>query len=91
MSLKSLIGQSIMAKVPALSEGPFSILKLLGVEHGGIWVESQEFINRTLGYIGVAAAAPESPVLFLPYHQIQFLLTLDSPALSETSLGQDGA
>ncbi len=85
--LDKLIGQTIYAVVPLLHETEIQQLKLHDVEWGGLWVESQAFINAMLSKLG-AQAAPRTPLFFLPYHQIKFAISpVDSPALSEKSFG----
>ena len=85
--LDKLIGQTIYAVVPLLHETEIQQLKLHDVEWGGLWVESQRFINAMLGKFGVQAA-PRTALLFLPYHEIKFAIhSADSPALSEKSFG----
>ena len=87
MQLSDFIGDSIFIVVPMIHKTELKEVKLVGVEAGGIWIESQEAINVILQSSG-ASAARNTPVLFLPYHQISLALTV-RPGLSldETAFG----
>jgi hypothetical protein len=62
-------------------------VKLLGVESGGIWVESQEVINAILSDANTPTA-PKTPVVFLPYHRLSLVLSsIDVPSLNEKAFG----
>ena len=85
--LHDMIGGIIHGMVPMLSKSEIIKLKLYAVDAGGIWVESQDFVNSLLASMNLSAI-PKTPVFFLPYHQITFLVSMeDAPALSEKSFG----
>jgi hypothetical protein len=91
MRLHQMIGDTILAVAPCLdpligTQGPHK-LKLLSVDVGGVWVESQVFIERVLNLFSQPDAT-NSPIFFLPFSSITYLTLLhDSPALSERALG----
>jgi hypothetical protein len=62
-------------------------VKLVGVEAGGLWIQSQELTTMLLRSSGVATH-PKTPVIFVPYHQI-FLAaaSTDEVALDEKAFG----
>jgi hypothetical protein len=82
MQLSDYIGQEIMLLIPYI-EDHYQIVKLLGVEAGGIWIESQEMINKTYSAVG-KVDSERTPVFFFPYHQIEFgLVAKPGLALNE--------
>jgi hypothetical protein len=88
--LEQMIGESFVAIVPFIDKNRILSFKLLGVEFGGLWVESQDATNMMLGKLNLQAA-PKTAVLFIPYHQIVVgFSSIDSPALSEESFGMTG-
>lgn len=84
--LSDLVGQTIHALVPSIDPQVIQPLKLHGVEVGGIWVESQKVNNLVLSIAGQTISR-KTGILFLPYHQISFVLgTLDVPSVSDKAL-----
>jgi hypothetical protein len=82
-SLKDFVGKTIFALIPFIHGEIVQVLKLHGVEPGGIWVESQTLTDLLLARVG-RTAAPKTAIFFLPYQQIVFVLgSLDVPSLSE--------
>ena len=62
-------------------------LKLHGVEAGGLWVESQKFIDEILTERGFASA-PKTLVIFFPFHQIDYVFgAVESIALADRAFG----
>lgn len=62
-------------------------VKLVGIEYGGIWIESQEIVNSLLATSGVATH-DKTPVVFLPYGQLALVLaSKDEVALNEKAFG----
>jgi hypothetical protein len=51
-SLNELVGKTIIALVPFINRQRIQVLRLHGVEAGGIWVESQTLIDRLLARAG---------------------------------------
>jgi hypothetical protein len=69
ISLAKLVGTNILAKIPAFKGNAFVTLKLIAVETGGIWVESQDFMEEM--FSGTPhTMTPNTFVLFLPFAQI---------------------
>jgi len=62
--LQKMIGQTIVASVPAIDRIKLQKLILHGVESGGLWVESQTMTNALLARVGVASATKDSDLLF---------------------------
>ena len=87
MQLSDLVGDRLALLVPMIHGTELQTVNLLGVEAGGIWVESQKFTNQLLQGLG-AQSFPRTPVFFLPYHQIAVAMSsVDGPALDEKAFG----
>jgi len=86
MQLSDYIGKDILLHIP-LIEDHHQIVKLLGVEVGGIWIESQEMINKLYSAVG-KEGSPQTPAFFFPYHQIDFgMVATPGLALNERVFG----
>ena len=86
MKFENLIGQRIVLLCPD-SDQKIHAVKLVGIETGGLWIESQELTNLLLQAVGLPTS-PETPVLFLPYHAIGGVLVgIQQTALDEKALG----
>jgi hypothetical protein len=86
MELFDYIGNNITVVIPAIDPDSPQIVKLLGVEPGGIWIESQTLIDHILK-IAEQKAAPNSLAFFFPYHELRFaFVPIEGPALSEKAL-----
>ena len=87
-----MIGDTLLAAVPVLEhidgeKEKFITIRLISVDAGGIWVESQEYTDWLLKTLG-RTQANTTPVLFLPFGSIDYLTYLaDLPSLSAASLG----
>jgi len=87
MQLSDYIGQEIVLFIPALHTTDFQKVRLLGVEAGGVWIESQTLINIILKNAGIASA-PKSLAFFYPYHELRFgFVGIGGPALNEKAFG----
>jgi hypothetical protein len=92
MRLHDVLGQTLVAVIPALDsfgghKNKLLIIKLISVDAGGIWIESQQYTECVLKLSGLTQAE-QSPILFVPFSSISYLGKLqNSPALSEKSLG----
>jgi hypothetical protein len=87
MQLSDYIGQQIVVFLPDIDPEHFEWVKLLGVEAGGIWIESQTLINKSLALTG-RPTAPKSLAFFFPYHQLRYLfVSAEGPALNEAAFG----
>jgi len=85
-SLSDFVGQTITALIPIFGSETFQKFQLHGVEVGGIWVEHQGTVNTLLDKLKISGL-PKTPVFFLPYSQITFVIgSIDVPALSEKAL-----
>jgi hypothetical protein len=86
MQLSEYIGQDILLRIP-LIEDHHQVVKLLGVEAGGIWIESQEMINKIYSAVD-KEGSERTPVFFFPYHQIEFgMVAIPGLALNERAFG----
>jgi hypothetical protein len=73
--------------IPTIHPIKFQSVKLLGVETGGVWIESQTLINLVLKNIG-QVSTPKSLAFFYPYHELKFgFVGIEGPALNEKSFG----
>lgn len=87
MQLSDYVGKEILLFVPDIDPKMPQLVKLLGVEAGGIWIESQTITNNLLKSLNQATWLG-SPALFLPYHAIRLGVgKLDVPALNEKAFG----
>jgi hypothetical protein len=86
-SLQELVGENLVAAIQIIDEKHPSLVKLLAVENGGIWVESQKITDDWLSKIG-SFATRKAYIFFVPYQQISWILDrADCPGLSEKALG----
>lgn len=86
-ALHKLIGEALVAAIPIIDEKGPSLVTLLAVENGGIWIESQKTTNHWLSQIGLPDTR-KAYIFFVPYHQISWILDrADYPGLSEQALG----
>jgi len=73
--------------IPAIHATTIQEVKVLGVEFGGVWIQSQALTNAFLQILGVAVA-PKTMVAFVPYHGISLAFSsIEGPALNETAFG----
>jgi hypothetical protein len=83
ISLAKFVGREIYAKMPAFKDGKMVTLKLLAVETGGIWIESQDFMEDMFSET-THTMTPRSFHLFLPFAQILAIYVIvDSPWISK--------
>lgn len=76
-----------MVLIPRMDPVKYQKVKLLGVEAGGIWIESQDVTNATLKHLGLSSL-PTTIVIFFPYHEIAFAVrSIDKIALDEQAFG----
>jgi hypothetical protein len=83
MQLSDFIGQVVSMVIPAIHQTTIQKVELLGVETGGVWIQSQTFTNAVLQTLG-EASAPKTMVLFVPYHGIALAFSsIEERALNE--------
>jgi len=83
ISLAKLIGTNIWAKIPAFKGNAFVTVKLVAVEAGGIWIESQDFMEEMFAG-SEHTMTPKTFVLFVPFAQILAIYSLvDAPWISK--------
>ncbi len=89
IQLSKLIRRKIVVLGPALfdngnNDPKLQTVTLVGVEPAGIWIESEEALNRIADRFRVKPAAPTA--LFIPFTQITTLLaSIDSAAATDSS------
>ena len=74
LELRRLIGHQVIVMGPSFIDNEkLGSVKLLAVEDAGIWIESQEAVDRVVGRL---QKKPSSPGLafFVPYGQIVTIL-----------------
>lgn len=88
MSFTDHIGQVIHVVIPKiLHETELCPVKLVGVDAGGIWIESQMFTNFILSGLGKATSS-KTMILFVPYGLISYaVISKDELALNERAFG----
>jgi hypothetical protein len=86
-TLAERIGEQILVRSNVLHAEQPQIVTLRGVKFGGIWVESQEMTNDLLARVG-APSSPATPVMFLPFAQILWILaSYPGQSLQEKAFG----
>lgn len=86
-TLPEMVGGNIIALVPMIDPTSVQELKLVAVEPSGLWIESHK-LTQGLMKVVKAQAAPKTPIFFIPFHQINFIMaSLDSPSLREEAFG----
>jgi hypothetical protein len=84
-NLKQMIGHEIVAWVPTLIAG-IQVVRLRGVDEGGIWIQSDTVTQAVLNELGHVAA--KTPIYFVPFQRIRLLMQADEEiSLSESAFG----
>jgi hypothetical protein len=87
MQFSELIGQEIAVLIPKIHHSDLQRVLVVGVEGGGIWIESQDATSVVLQKLNLAAS-PRTIVFFLPYHEIMFAMAgAAGTALDEKAFG----
>jgi hypothetical protein len=86
MKSEELIGKTVLAMIPMFHEKLFQEITIHGVETGGFWLECPNYSKVVLSKLNVPAI--KTPLLFVPYHEIRFVLHfLEKLELSEEKFG----
>jgi hypothetical protein len=86
-TLKSMIGETIIARIPALDKEEMVLVTLHKVEATGIWIESQNFTETVMAKCKIAASRT-TVLMFIPFHGVDFILgSIDLMSLSEKAFG----
>jgi hypothetical protein len=86
MQLSDFVGHEIVVMIPKIDAENVQTVKLLGVEAGGIWIESQSLTNTLLAAGSVATSRTIG--FFLPYSQILFAVAAGQGiSLNEKAFG----
>jgi hypothetical protein len=74
IELSRLIGHQVIVMGPSfIDNDKLESVKLLGVEEAGIWIESQDAVDRVIGRLQKKPSA-SSLAFFIPYGQIVTIL-----------------
>ena len=85
--LRQMIGQTVVAKIPAIDPDDLVLVKLLEIEPVGVWVESEDY-NQTMLRQFKMPTSTTTLLLFVPFSEIEFLVTsINSVSLSLRALG----
>ncbi|MDQ2950353.1 MAG: hypothetical protein M3Y27_31175 [Acidobacteriota bacterium] len=85
--LSDRIGETVLALIPRIHHTIYQKIKLVGVEDGGLWIQSQQIMTDLLRAAGVATS-PRTLVIFLPFHEISAILcATDEVGLDEKAFG----
>lgn len=80
-------GQEIIVLIPMIHPTKVQAVKLLGVEAGGIWIESQDLTSTILRASG-KSSANKVIGFFFPFAQITFAMaSLEGVSLNEAAFG----
>ena len=86
-SLKSMIGEMIVARIPALDTDDMSLVKLHGVEANGIWIESHDFTQSMMNRCDLAISETTT-ILFVPFSSVEYIVdAYRSTSISEFAFG----
>ena len=69
ISLTQYVGQDLYAKIPDWKANEAVPIKLIGVEAGGIWIESQDFMEEFFSGTPHTMSIKAMPI-FVPYSRI---------------------
>jgi len=87
LTLQSMVGESILARIPMIDPRKITTVTLHGVEAGGVWIEYEAFIQEIMSD-AKAAVATHKPIVFLPFDKIDFVIGFEeSLVLSEKAFG----
>jgi hypothetical protein len=74
IELSRLIGHQVIVMGPSfIDKDKLESVKLLAVEEAGIWIESQDAVDRVIGSLQKKPSA-SSLAFFIPYGQIVTIL-----------------
>ena len=74
IELRSLIGHQVIVMGPSfIDNDKLESVKLLAVEEAGIWIESQDAVDRVIGRLQKKPSS-SSLAFFVPYGQIVTIL-----------------
>jgi hypothetical protein len=83
MELRKLIGHRVVVMGPSfIDNDKLQSVKLLAVEDAGIWIESEEAVDKILGRLQKKASAA-ALAFFVPWGQITTIAAGFEPANSE--------
>ena len=87
MQFADLVGQNVSILVPVIHATKLQNVKIVGVENGGIWIESQTLTNLALASLKIPAS-PTGLRWFVPYSGISLAMVGGGgPALDESAFG----
>jgi hypothetical protein len=87
MQFADLVGKNVSILIPVIHATKLQDVTIVGVENGGIWIESQTLTNFALQSLKIAAS-PKSLRWFVPYSGIALAMTGGGgPALDESAFG----
>jgi len=86
-ALRELVGEMIVARIPAFDREQWVQAKLQGVESAGIWIETVALTNYCLKARGTSIAEG-TYVMFVPFAQILAIVSMaPGISLSDEALG----
>ncbi|HEX3662937.1 MAG TPA: hypothetical protein VHU89_15990 [Acidobacteriaceae bacterium] len=87
MQFSDYLGQKMVLIIPLIDPVKSQEVTILGVEAGGVWVESATLMSYAAKSVG-SSATLKSLVFFIPYHEIRFgFVSIDKTFLDENALG----
>jgi len=85
--LRDYVDEMILIRSIPINEKHAVMVKLIGVDDGGIWIEWQDATEQWLAKVK-RTLLERTPVFFLPYARIEWILgAADYPSFSDKSLG----
>jgi hypothetical protein len=90
MQLSKMIGRKIVVLGPKLlDQEKLETVTLLGVDHAGIWIESEDAANRITGKFRVKPATPSA--FFIPFALITTIIASRDDAHPAAPATTEGA
>ena len=85
-SFERLVGNEVIALIPIFDKKLFQTVTIRGVEHGGLWIESETVTKFWVDKLDVPII--KTPIFFIPFNQITFAFSYDEKLqISEKKFG----
>jgi hypothetical protein len=76
-SLQDCVGKTMSMSIPVITGKSILELKIEAVETAGIWISGQIINDKILSKLKLTVA-PQTPIMFVPFSQVFFMLDFGS-------------